>query len=477
MIKKIFFILIISSFYFMAQAQNEDSYEIEIKLKGNQDTVLYLANYYGDKTYLTDTAYNDKGKGVFVFSKQEKLEGGLYIIVSQEKKSLFEFIVADSRKMKFETSNEDYVKNMKVHHSQENEVFYQYLLYSGQMYDQVKPINADLKRLGPGADSSKILNDELEAINLQMVDYKESIMKKYPDSFLTSFFGLLKDSQIPDTLLTLPDGTKDSAYPYRFYKEHFWDYVNLADDRLIRTPVFYRKLDTYFDKVIIKDADTIINEIDAILSQMDEAGELYKFSLWHLTIKFDESQIMGHDAILVYLSDQYFSKGKAAWLNEQVVQNIIDEADKRRSTLIGNQAPNLIMQDTNFKPVSLYDIEKEFTVMFFWDPQCGHCKEETPKIVDFYNTKAKELDVEIYAVCTDTNMVKMKDYILERGMNFINVNGPRAYTADYHDLYNIFSTPVIIVLDKNKKIIAKRLLTEQLAGFIENYKKYSLEEE
>ena len=477
MIKKIFFILIISSFYFMAQAQNEDSYEIEIKLKGNQDTVLYLANYYGDKTYLTDTAYNDKGKGVFVFSKQEKLEGGLYIIVSQEKKSLFEFIVADSRKMKFETSNEDYVKNMKVHHSQESEVFYQYLLYSGQMYDQVKPINDDLKRLGPDADSSKILNDELEAINLQMVDYKESIMKKYPDSFLTSFFGLLKDSQIPDTLLTLPDGTKDSAYPYRFYKEHFWDYVNLADDRLIRTPVFYRKLDTYFDKVIIKDADTIINEIDAILSQMDEAGELYKFSLWHLTIKFDESQIMGHDAILVYLSDQYFSKGKAAWLNEQVVQNIIDEADKRRSTLIGNQAPNLIMQDTNFKPVSLYDIEKEFTVMFFWDPQCGHCKEETPKIVDFYNTKAKELDVEIYAVCTDTNMVKMKDYILERGMNFINVNGPRAYTADYHDLYNIFSTPVIIVLDKNKKIIAKRLLTEQLAGFIENYKKYSLEEE
>ena len=477
MIKKIFFILIISSFYFMALAQDEDSYEIEIKLKGNQDTVLYLANYYGDKTYLADTAYNEKGKGIFVFSKQEKLEGGLYIIVSQEKKSLFEFLVSDSKKMKFETSNEDYVVNMKVHHSEENEVFYQYLLYSGQMYDKVKPINADLKRLGPDADSTKILKDALETINLQMVNYKEAIMKKYPDSFLTSFFGLLKDPQIPDTLLTLPDGTKDSAYPYRYYKEHFWDNVNLADDRLIRTPVFYRKLDTYFDKVIIKDADTIINEIDAILSQMDEAGELYKFSLWHLTIKFDESQIMGHDAILVYLSDQYFSKGKAAWLNEQVVQNIIDEADKRRGTLIGNQAPNLIMQDTNFKPVSLYDIENDFTVMFFWDPQCGHCKEETPKIVDFYNTKAKELDVEIFAVCTDTNMVKMKNYILERGMNFINVDGPRAYTADYHDLYNIFSTPVIIVLDKNKKIIAKRLLTEQLAGFIENYKKYSLEEE
>ena len=59
-------------------------------------------------------------------------------------------------------------------------------------------------------------------------------------------------------------------------------------------------------------------------------------------------------------------------------------------------------------------------------------------------------------------------------MNFINVNGPRAYTSDYHDLYNIFSTPVVIVLDKDKKIIAKRLLTDQLQGFIENHKKYIL---
>lgn len=477
MIKKILFILIISSFYFLSQAQTEDSYKIEIKLKGNQDTVLYLANYYGDKTYIADTAYNEKGKGIFAFSKQEELEGGLYIIVSQEKKSLFEFLVADSRDMKFETSKDDYTQNMKIQNSKENLVFYEYLQYSSKMYDQVKPINADLKRLDTDADSAKIHRDKLKAINLEMVNYKESIMKEYPDSFLTSFFGLLKDPKIPDTLLTLPDGTKDSAYPYRYYKAHFWDDVNLADDRLIRTPVFYRKLDTYFDKVIIKDADTIINEIDGILSKMDETGDLYKFSLWHLTIKFDESQIMGHDAILVHLSDQYFSKGKAGWLNEQVVQNIIEEADKRRGTIIGKQAPNLIMQDTNFKPVSLYDIKEDFTVMFFWDPQCGHCKEETPKIVDFYNSKAKELSVEVYAVCTDTNMVKMKEYISKRGMNFINVNGPRAYTADYHDLYNIFSTPVIIVLDKDKKIIAKRLQSDQLEGFIENHKKYFLEEE
>ena len=414
MIKRILLIVFIASFALLGKAQNEDSYKIEIKLKNNQDTVLYLANYYGDKTYLADTAYNLKGKGTFIFEKDEKLDGGLYIIVNQEKKSLFEFLVADSHNMKFETSSDDFITNMKIHNSKENEVFYDYLRFSGDLYDRVKPLNADLKRLGNESDSTKILKDEIAEINHEMIDYKESLMKEYPDSFLTDFFGLLQDPKIPDTLLTLPDGTKDSAYPYRYYKAHFWDAVDLSDDRLIRTPVFHKKLDTYFDKVIIKDADTIINEIDHILSQMNEEGDLYKFSLWHLTIKFDESQIMGHDAILVYLSDQYFSKGKAAWLHEEVVKNIMDEADKRRGTLIGKQAPNLIMQDTSFQPKSISDIENEFVVLYFWDPGCGHCKEESPKLVEFYNNSAKDLDVEIYAICADSNMKKMKDYIIER---------------------------------------------------------------
>ena len=493
MIKRLLFIILSSSFFLMSFAQTTDSYEIEINIHEYQDSVIYLANYYGDKTYLADTAIDLSGKGHFVFSKEKELEGGLYIIVSQSRKSLFEFLVADSRNMKFETSMEGLIENMKIENrnrntlfydwenmkienSNENAIFYDYLRYSGDLYTKVKPINEKLKRLDPESDSSKLLKDELTNMNLEMVDYKMALMEKHPETFLTNFFGLLKDPSIPDTLLTLPDGTKDSAYPYRYYKQHYWDDVKLSDDRLIRTPVFHKKLDTYFDKVILKDADTIIAEIDRLLAQMNEKGDLYKFSLWHLTIKFDESQIMGHDAILVYLSDHYFSKGKAAWLNEGVVKNIMDEADKRRSTIIGSQAPNLIMQDTNLKLQSLYDLQNDFVVLYFWDPQCGHCKEETPKLVDFYKESAKELNLEIFAVCADTNMAKMKDYITKRKMNFVNVNGPRGFTSDYHDLYNIFSTPVVLVLDKKKKIIAKRIQADQLQGFIENYIKYELKE-
>ncbi|NPD45693.1 MULTISPECIES: TlpA family protein disulfide reductase [unclassified Lentimicrobium] len=468
--KHISLLIALISISFLGLSQVNYKYKFEVKLKEKADSVLYLANYYGDKTYLADTAYV-KGKGSFVFQKDEKLDGGLYIVVDQSKKSILEFLVSDSRDLKLESNGPDYIANMEVTNSAENVLFYDYLKYSSQLYEKLQPLNARLRALEKGSDSTQIIRDQIQVINTEMNDYKENLIKDHPQTFLAKFFGLIKEASFPDTLLTLPDGSKDSSYPFRYYKAHYWDAVDLGDDRLIRTPVFHKKLDTYFDKVVSKDADSIIYEIDHLLSQMNETGDLYKFTLWHLTVKFDESQIMGHDAILVYLSDNYFSKGKAPWLHEDVIKNIVEESDKRRVVLIGNLAKNMIMQDTNLQPQSLFDIKNEYTIIYFWDPQCGHCKKESPKLVEFYNEYAEKLDVEVYTVCADSNLADMKKYIREKKMNFINVNGPRSYTTDYHELYNIFTTPVIVVLDKNKKIIAKRLVSEQLPEFIENHKK------
>lgn len=470
-------LLFLASFIItFSTAQTQDKYRIELKIKNNNDSIIYLANYYGDKTYMADTAYV-KGKGTFVFEKNERLDGGLYIVVSQAKKSVFELLVPESPDMKLETVAPDYVSNMKVQNSQENVLFYDYLRFSGDLYEQVRPLNDRAKALPANHDSVAIIRKQIQAINKEMTQYKENFMLEHPEAFLSSFFGLIKDAAIPDTLLTLPDGSVDSAWPYRYYKAHFWDGVDLSDDRLVRTPVFYKKLDTYFDKVISKDADSIVYEINHLLSQMNELGDMYKFSLWHLTIKFDESQIMGHDAILVALSDQYYSQGKAYWLHEEVINNIIKEANKRRGTQIGNLAPNMIMQDTNLQPRSMHDLDSEYVILYFWDPECGHCKKETPKLVEFYNEYSEKYDIEVFTICADSNMKEMKKYIKDKKMNFVNVNGPRSYTENYHNLYNIFTTPIMMVLDKNKRIIAKRLVSEQLPEFIGNHKKYSAIEE
>src|SRR5690606_4093243 len=128
-----------------------------------------------------------------------------------------------------------------------------------------------------------------------------------------------------------------------------------------------------------------------------------------------------------------------------------EHADKLRKSMIGMKAANLIMQDANLRLRSMYDIPNKYTVIFFFDPDCGHCKKETPKLASFYERNKTKFNVEIFAVSADTSLAKMRDYIKEMNMKWITVNGPRSAVGSYHDLSAAQPTPTIYALDERNK--------------------------
>jgi peroxiredoxin len=192
-----------------------------------------------------------------------------------------------------------------------------------------------------------------------------------------------------------------------------------------------------------------------------------------MVLKYQNPDIMGLDAVFVRLYDKYFATGEMDyWANESMKKNFKDHADRLRKSLIGNKGANLIMQDANLQPRALYDIKANYTVVYFFDPDCGHCKKETPRLVDFYSKNRSRFNLEVYAVSADTSIQKMKDYIKEMKMQWITVNGPRTYVGHYQDLYDSMTTPTIYILDDKKRIIAKKLPAEKLEEFFTNYEKF-----
>jgi peroxiredoxin len=157
------------------------------------------------------------------------------------------------------------------------------------------------------------------------------------------------------------------------------------------------------------------------------------------------------------------------WINEKTKKNLKDHADQLRLSLIGQTAPNLIMQDQNLQPKNMYDLKNRYTILFIFDPDCGHCREETPKLVNFYNANKKQFDIEVYAVSADTSIQKMKNYIKEMKMPWITVNGPRSYVGSYQKLYDANQTPSLYIIDSKKKIIAKKPPIEKLEEFLTHY--------
>ena len=141
-----------------------------------------------------------------------------------------------------------------------------------------------------------------------------------------------------------------------------------------------------------------------------------------------------------------------------------------RYNLIGLQAKDLVMDSYNGTYVSLYDIDKDFVILYFWEPSCSHCKEATPKLAEYYK-KAKNQGIEVFAVCTTDEKEAWSKFIQDNNLTWINGWDPDRLTHfDYY--YNVQSTPMIYILDKNKKIIAKKLSVEDIEQYIDNYRKY-----
>src|SRR5690606_33856676 len=208
------------------------------------------------------------------------------------------------------------------------------------------------------------------------------------------------------------DGSIDSTFQLRWYRQHYFDNMNLADEAMLfmPRPFYSEKVNEYLDKLFVPDADTLIQAIDRLVAKAKPNQETYKYIVYTFLFKYQNPEIMGLDKVFVHLYDTYFATGEIDfWANSQLKKNIKEHADSLRKSLIGGKGANLIMQDASLKARAMYDIGAKYTVLYFFDPDCGACKKETPKLVDFYNRNKAKFNVEVYAVSADTSMQKMKD--------------------------------------------------------------------
>jgi peroxiredoxin len=309
--------------------------------------------------------------------------------------------------------------------------------------------------------------------------YQNELIKAHPKTMTARLLKSTKRIDIPEPPKRA-DGTIDSTFQLRYYREHFFDYFDLSDDALIRLPqpIYSQKVNEYLDKLFPPQADSVKKAIEPMIARAKKNQETYKYLVWTLMLKYQTPEYMGLDEIFVHLNDNYFASGEMNfWANDKLKKNLKDHADNLRKSLIGKTAPNLIMQDASLQPKELYKIKNKFTIVYFFDPDCGHCKTETPKLVDFYTKNKTRFDVEVYAVSADTSMQKMKEYIKTMNMKWITVNGPRTYVGSYHDLYDAMTTPTLFILDEKKKIIAKKIPADRLENFFNNYERFQKQQQ
>ncbi len=241
---------------------------------------------------------------------------------------------------------------------------------------------------------------------------------------------------------------------------------------MIYTPIYDARLEEYFSKLVLPWTDSVEKEADVLLKKTKGTKDMFHYTLWWLTRYVENSKVMGMDEVFVYLVENYYMKGDAFWLKSDELTKYIDRAQKIAPNVLGNVAPELKMPNVVTQKIeNMHNVKAKYTMILFYSPTCGHCQHEMPSIDSLYKEVLKDKGVKIYTVATEGDQKSITDFIKKYNMgDWINT-WDSDHTSDYHNKFDVYSTPTIYLLDEKKIIKGKRLDHSNLAGLIEMIEK------
>ena len=241
---------------------------------------------------------------------------------------------------------------------------------------------------------------------------------------------------------------------------YFWDGIEAFDGPTDENPVLAAQIDFYFEKMVTPLPDSITLEISRLVERTESNADLRDFILWHLLEKYRHPEYMSQDQVFVWLYNQYFSQLEIKDLNETNLAMIRDKAERLRRLALFNTAPNFMLNDS----LDLQSVESDYTVLFFYDHDCDVCQQEMQGL-DSVIVQHPEITVLAIDMNPDSSggfaIRPQGNGDLKSPIQHHRITNPSELIA-LSDAYDIETTPLIYVLDRDKRIIAKKIRAKQI---------------
>ena len=116
------------------------------------------------------------------------------------------------------------------------------------------------------------------------------------------------DPEIPvykGALKSKSDSVSMQMYQYQYYKKHYFDGIDLGDERMVRTPFLQRKLERFFTDLVVQDPDSIAREADLILSKASDT-DVRRYIIYKIASTYENNPILGTEGAFVHLAEKYY---------------------------------------------------------------------------------------------------------------------------------------------------------------------------
>lgn len=433
---------------------------VEFQSDSYKNKSFYLASHFGKYQTLLDSV-NADSDGKLIFKNKKKYVSGIYMLLNNSKEIEFEFLMDDVQQFKIEPNIVTPSKT-KIYNSQQNIDFRDFTIFLESKRSQLELLQESIKTTENPKDKFEFQN-KIKSVENEIENYKQNYRLSHSNTLALLF----KLTQPIDDFSSLAKNqkltTKKDSILY--LKNNYFEGIDFKDSRLLRNPFLEQKLSNYFDVFVPNTVNSITEEIIKLLDDaISPESETFKYMSLRFMDLYITPKQMGFDRIFLNLYDTYFKNQTYEWLPLAQKELFDSKARLLENNQIGSKAKELFMNSIDNKRRYLYDLSAEYIVLVFWDPTCGHCQTEIPRINRLHKNEWKNFNHLIYAVNINTEVkTEWEKFISTHHLNSWNHVSPASEVSgnysqmdvDYQTLYNIEQTPVFYLLDKNKIIIGK----------------------
>lgn len=156
-----------------------------------------------------------------------------------------------------------------------------------------------------------------------------------------------------------------------------------------------------------------------------------------------------------------FNKLSPSVQSSQIGTSLKQYIDYSKVGIVGSNALELTLPDTNGQTVSLSSFKGKYVLLDFWASWCKPCRMENPNVVKAYN-KFNTKNFTIVGVSLDKEKAPWVEAIKKDGLSWTHISDLQFWNSIAAQTYHISSIPQNFLIDPNGKIVARNLRGPEL---------------
>ena len=321
----------------------------------------------------------------------------------------------------------------------------------------------------------------IDTVQIEAGTFSLSGLSKYPEMHYLNFEGvrsLLPVVIEPGTITVEAKkdsiqkssikGTKSNQDVARFLKEvrTFNQTLQeisfeLRNAMLSKDSLNVSDLQEQYDDIVVKIADFEINFIK-------ENPDSYVSSLiLEQRVTSEQIDITEAQDLFDQLDSRIQMTKSAQNILELLRQKELQEEVSKETPEVGDVAPDFKAPSPNGELVTLNQAKGKFTVIDFWASWCKPCRNQSPELVELYNTY-KSQGVNIVSVSLDRSNKRWLDAIEDDGLNWTHVSNLKHWQDPIAEDYNVRSIPELFLVDDSGTVLARSHDLAYIKGILKN---------